>query len=284
MYEFSFASRVYSCIKSVHMSRFPQLAEQLSQWLQHEERSASWVANRLEINPSTVNRWVNGETRPNSPEEVLRLCDVLGLHKGEQHNAMLAAAGYAPANSKAIALPTPPPSATLLDSIVNSVVDQAIERSPAPIGRWLSDQLSIYEKQAIGVPPLTTSTVVIAQAIDLDQQRLLLSSSLGAYFTGLLERDNLYIDLAQQIDAPVGLSQTQVSPLQQLLWALQHPRGPQALIIAADGGMGKSTLAAQLVRALVHGHGVDLILGDSAKTRQANVVTSTIRDIYSDLA
>ena len=88
------------------------------------------------------------------------------------------------------------------------------------------------------------------KGIDLAEQRLLVSSAFGAYFVGLLERDHSYVDLGGQIEVQGQIEQAALAPLQRLYWALQSPRGPRLIIIAADGGMGKSTLAARLVRCL----------------------------------
>lgn len=114
------------------------------------------------------------------------------------------------------------------------------------------------------------------KGIVLAEQRLLVSSAFGAYFVGLLERDHSYIDLGGQIEVQSQIEQAAMAPLQRLYWALQSPRGPRLIIIAADGGMGKSTLAARLVRCLFEENAIDMILGDSAKTQQVDPFAGTM--------
>lgn len=114
------------------------------------------------------------------------------------------------------------------------------------------------------------------QGLDLSQQRLAISGTLGAYFAGLLERDHIYVDLAGQVDAPAPPSLAHLPPLERMAWALNHPRGPRALVIAAEGGMGKSTLAAQLLRCLLAQHDFDWLLGDSAKQARVDVASGTV--------
>ncbi len=76
------------------MSR-SDFGELLQSYLYRQDRSMRWLADRLEVSPSTVNRWCNGETRPRDPETVLRIADSLGIHSPEERNRLLAAAGYA---------------------------------------------------------------------------------------------------------------------------------------------------------------------------------------------
>lgn len=63
--------------------------------LEKDDRSQSWLADRLEVNRATVSRWLNHETLPNSPEMVIRIADVLGIHNDAERTALLKAAGYA---------------------------------------------------------------------------------------------------------------------------------------------------------------------------------------------
>ena len=103
--------------------------------------------------------------------------------------------------------------------------------------------------------------------IDLGEQRLLVSSAFGNYFSGLLEKEKLYIDIKSQIDSPPIKGQEGINPLQRLFWLLGYSNGPRVFVFAGDGGMGKSTVAAKLVRCLFEEQAVDIILGDSAKTQ-----------------
>lgn len=114
------------------------------------------------------------------------------------------------------------------------------------------------------------------RGIDLAHERYLLSSAFGTYFTGLLESESNYINLKGQIDLSTAVVQNELEPLQAIFWELQRPRGAQAVIIAADGGMGKSTLAAKIIKCLRNENAIDMILGDSAKTEEVNPTTGAV--------
>ena len=74
------------------MSYFPDFAEQLNQLLIDADRSPAWLARRLDVNPSTVNRWLNHGSRPGDPDTVARVADLLGA--SERRQELLVAAGY----------------------------------------------------------------------------------------------------------------------------------------------------------------------------------------------
>lgn len=119
--------------------------------------------------------------------------------------------------------------------------------------------------------------------INLESQRLLLSRAFGSYFSGLLEQDLGYVHLKGQIECSLN---PDLEPLQQIYWALNDPKGPRIIIIAADGGMGKSTLAAKIVKCLFQTGSADIILGDSAKTHKVGLRSGTVEAIdpaFSDL-
>lgn len=77
------------------MSYYPEFADYLNDCLMKRDRSGSWLAKRLDVNPSTVARWLNGQTRPRSPELVSRIADVLGIYKPPQRYKLLETLGYA---------------------------------------------------------------------------------------------------------------------------------------------------------------------------------------------
>jgi hypothetical protein len=112
--------------------------------------------------------------------------------------------------------------------------------------------------------------------INLSTQRLQVSTSFGAYFVGLLEKPNLYLDLEAQIDCPAANRQTGLAPLQRIFWHLEYARGPRMIIIGGEGGMGKSTLTAKIIRCLHQEQAIDLILGDSAKSRHIDPLSRKI--------
>lgn len=114
------------------------------------------------------------------------------------------------------------------------------------------------------------------KGIDLGNQRLRVSAAFGSYFLGLLEREQNYIPLSGQIECSTDNGQEGLSPIQRIFWSLHNPKGAQILILAADGGMGKSTLASKLVRCLYEQNTVSLILGDSAKSEMADPVSGKL--------
>jgi hypothetical protein len=114
------------------------------------------------------------------------------------------------------------------------------------------------------------------KAVNLADQRLRVSAAFGAYFAGLLEREENYIPLAGQIECPISKGQEGLPPIQRIFWHLQNPKGPRLFILAAEGGMGKSTLASKLVRCLYDQEAVDMILGDSAKSEHVDPVSGRL--------
>lgn len=72
------------------------LAEILNNFLQQHNRSASWLSQQLQISPSTVNRWLNGETRPKSAALVMEIANVLKIDDLETRQKLLEASGYKP--------------------------------------------------------------------------------------------------------------------------------------------------------------------------------------------
>ncbi|NJN99778.1 MAG: hypothetical protein HC875_39585 [Anaerolineales bacterium] len=148
---------------------------------------------------------------------------------------------------------------------------------------WLAGIFS-GRSAARPTPATPASVALFASAcgdkgLDLAEQRLLVSTAFGAYFAGLLERDEGYINLKGQIEVQTRPEQAGLEPIQSLYWALQHPKGPRLVIIAAEGGMGKSTLAAKLIRCLFEENAVDMIVGDSAKNQQVDPVSGAVAPI-----
>lgn len=117
------------------------------------------------------------------------------------------------------------------------------------------------------------------QRMDLRDNRLLISSAFGSYFTGLLERDHSYVNLRGQVIVEASGFGSIQDPFQKIYWALEHSRGPQVILLAGQGGMGKSTLAAKIIRCLYSQGGIDVIIGDSAKTQEVNPVSGSIKSI-----
>ncbi|GIK64962.1 MAG: hypothetical protein BroJett018_27560 [Chloroflexota bacterium] len=111
------------------------------------------------------------------------------------------------------------------------------------------------------------------EPLDLNKERLSLSSNLGSYFASLLEMPSVYLNLRYQISCAVSSETFESSPIQSILHELIDRNGAQIIIIAADGGMGKSTLAAKIVRCLCSQHEIERVLGDSAKSEIVDIPT-----------
>lgn len=77
------------------MSYYPRFAHLLELYLDAADRSAAWLAQRINVNPGTVTRWRNGESRPSKPETVVRIADSLGVTAEDKRREFLGAAGYA---------------------------------------------------------------------------------------------------------------------------------------------------------------------------------------------
>lgn len=75
------------------MTYYPEFSRLLNQALLRQDRSASWLAQRLDVSPSTVARWLNHGTRPGSAAAVAQIADVLGITA--QRQMLMAAAGFA---------------------------------------------------------------------------------------------------------------------------------------------------------------------------------------------
>ena len=76
------------------MNYYPEFAKLLNDYLYAKDRSSTWLARRLGVQPSTVGRWINHAKRPANPETVIRIADILGIHDKNERQALLAAAGY----------------------------------------------------------------------------------------------------------------------------------------------------------------------------------------------
>lgn len=105
------------------MTYYPTFAKLLDQYLTAHDRSGAWLAQRLEVNPATVTRWRNGDSRPNRPEMVVQIADLLRVY-GDRRQQFLHAAGYgvvagdgegtAHIDATAIQTPATPPPITAL--------------------------------------------------------------------------------------------------------------------------------------------------------------------------
>lgn len=71
-----------------------EFARLLNEYLDTLDRTPTWLAGRLGVHPSTVNRWCNGEYLPGDPNHVTRAADILGIHDEKKRQEFLIAAGY----------------------------------------------------------------------------------------------------------------------------------------------------------------------------------------------
>lgn len=73
--------------------KFYPFGEALTELLNSSNRSASWLAREISVSPSTVNRWINEQTRPSDIQVVLRIADIFKIY-GEEREQLVKAAGY----------------------------------------------------------------------------------------------------------------------------------------------------------------------------------------------
>ena len=155
------------------------------------------------------------------------------------------------------------PLLTVLGAIAAFITSFFVEDT-APISTQLPTEVTLFDADCG------------SKGVDLADQRLRVSSAFGSYFTGLLEREQSYILLTKQVECPTDKGQEGLSSIQRIFWHLQNPKGPRVFILAADGGMGKSTLASKLVRCLYDQEVVDMILGDSAKSEHIDPISGRL--------
>jgi len=136
-----------------------------------------------------------------------------------------------------------------------------------------------------GSSPVGPVTPDCGQApLDLREQRLFVSSALGTYFAGLLESPDIYTSVPGQVWCPAAAG---ADPLRWIQGTLTDPAGHRIAVLAAAGGMGKTTVAATITRCLFQTGAIGMILGDSAKRAQVDAATGRLRQIepgFGDLA
>lgn len=76
-------------------NNFEEFSNLLNGYLGSQDRSAAWLAQKLNVHPGTVGRWLSGEYRPKSPELIIRICDLLGIYSREKKEELFTATGYA---------------------------------------------------------------------------------------------------------------------------------------------------------------------------------------------
>jgi hypothetical protein len=240
------------------------------------------LANKLTINPSTVSRWLDGSTRPDSPETIVRVADLLRVHGTSERRDLLMAAGYAgvvtqPSDVRDTHVEADRKrSKNILQRRITKLIEKGIATAPEWVIRPVLQHENLYSGVAWQSGALQIETSCGRHGIDLKHQRLAISAAFGPYMTGLLERKEIYTPLDGQIDTPHIRGLESLGALSRIIWALVHPLGPRAVVIGAESGMGKSTLAAWLVRCMWRQGAFDLLLGDSAKWQQVDMTTGAI--------
>lgn len=103
--------------KDFCVAYLPEFAELVVQALARLDRSPSWLAQRIDVNPSTVSRWLNQGARPGDPEIVVRVADVLGMSAQVQELLTAAGYGYVQSASQESSEATPAPLAPASSSV-----------------------------------------------------------------------------------------------------------------------------------------------------------------------
>ena len=130
------------------MAYVPEFAELIVRALARLDRSPSWLAQRIDVNPSTVSRWLNQGARPGDPEIVVRVADVLGLTAQVQE--LLSAAGFGYVQTASQESPeatpaSPPPASSSNSAQSQSNLPAAVtpflgrEQEMAALARLLAD-------------------------------------------------------------------------------------------------------------------------------------------------
>jgi hypothetical protein len=152
----------------------------------------------------------------------------------------------------------------VLTKIAGQLTDRALSRMPqvaSPTSRQVAQ---------------TYAATCGDEGLDLRRQRLYFSVTFGNYFASLLESSNTYLEMPGQIHCPAAGK----SPLLEWIYGtLSDAQGFRIIAIEAGGGMGKTTLAAKIVRCLYQQNAVDLILGDSAKRVEIDPATGQPRQV-----
>ncbi len=114
------------------------------------------------------------------------------------------------------------------------------------------------------------------RGINLGYRRPYVAEYFGGYFAGLLEDTGGYMRIDEQVDCPATPETANLASIARILYEFRRPTGPRLTVIAAAGGMGKTTLAAKIVKCLHEQKDAEFILGDSAKTEHTDPATGHI--------
>lgn len=112
-----------------------RFADLLNKYLGKEDRSASWLAARLGMSRSAVNRWLNGERLPEDMATVAAICTALHIDDADERQAFFDAAGLvyhaAPAGgglSRAAPSAPPPATGAILPIDITDILQSYLDR------------------------------------------------------------------------------------------------------------------------------------------------------------
>lgn len=165
-----------------------------------------------------------------------------------------------------------------LAGIVTWFILKAIDVLP---GKFVDRVLGFFGRKPRSVPSSLPTVMPYPvdcgdRPISLGYRRPHVAEAFGGYFAGLLEETYGFLRIDAQVDCPSTSETASLAPVARILYEFRKPTGPRLVVIAASGGMGKTTLAVKLVKCLVEQKDADFILGDSAKSEHIDPVTNRL--------
>jgi predicted ATPase/transcriptional regulator with XRE-family HTH domain len=204
------------------MTYYPEFSRLLNRELQRQDRSASWLALRLDVSPSTVARWLNHDTRPSTAATVTEIAAVLGI--SARKHELLVAAGFSqplppdaaaasivaasPSPEKHVRIPALPRPATPLVGRVSEI---------ELLGAWLADSV--------------THLVTLVGPGGIGKTRLALAVAHEQQASGRFEHGVAFVDLAplsKSDQMPAAIAQAIGLPLES---NIERRRSPEQQII-----------------------------------------------------
>ncbi|MCB0062984.1 MAG: tetratricopeptide repeat protein [Caldilineaceae bacterium] len=139
------------------MNYYPEFSRLLNDYLAQTDRSPTWLARQLGVNPSTVTRWLNHSTRPANPELVVQIADALGRASEQEPLLVAAGYGYQPAATTTAALTPPTPPAQAIHSSAPRYHDNLPTPPTSLIGRQteLAAVTALLQQQDVWIVTLS---------------------------------------------------------------------------------------------------------------------------------